>query len=85
MLWDEDHVFEWREIAGRARHSDKKIHMGRLFGICVQKNSELPDDDPRKKYKYRVVFVCSKKKHLQQRPHRRKGLNVYTKVLVPKC
>ena len=30
--------------------------MGRSFGICVQKGSELPDGDERKKYKYRVVF-----------------------------
>ena len=30
--------------------------MGRLFGIMVQKGSELKDGDERKKYKYRVVF-----------------------------
>ena len=30
--------------------------MGRLFGICVEKGSELPETDPRRKYKYRVVF-----------------------------
>jgi len=30
--------------------------MGRLFGICVLKGSELKENDPRRKYKYRVVF-----------------------------
>ena len=30
--------------------------MGRLFGLCTQKGSELPDDDKRKKFKYRAVF-----------------------------
>ena len=30
--------------------------MGRLFGLMVQKGSELNDNDKRKKYKYRVVF-----------------------------
>ena len=30
--------------------------MGRLFGLCVEKGSELPDDDERNQFKYRVVF-----------------------------
>ena len=30
--------------------------MGRLFGIMVLKGSELPESDPRRKYKHRVVF-----------------------------
>ena len=32
------------------------MHMGRLFGIMVEKAAELPVGDPRRKYKYRVVF-----------------------------
>ena len=39
-----------------ARRSGKYVHLGKLFGICVEKGSELPDGDSRKKYKYRVVF-----------------------------
>ena len=35
---------------------ENTFHLGALFGICVEKGSELPDGDPRKKYKYRVVF-----------------------------
>ena len=30
--------------------------MGRLFGIVVEKGAELPKDDPRRKFKGRVVF-----------------------------
>ena len=30
--------------------------MARAYGICVEKNAELNRDDPRRKYKYRVVF-----------------------------
>ena len=30
--------------------------MGYLFGICVEKNSELKENDPARKYKGRVVF-----------------------------
>ena len=30
--------------------------MGYLFGICVEKNSELSKDDPNRKYKGRVVY-----------------------------
>ena len=35
---------------------NKKIHAVRVFGLCRQKGSELPDDDPQKKYKGRFVL-----------------------------
>ncbi|CAE7815308.1 unnamed protein product [Symbiodinium sp. CCMP2456] len=31
-------------------------HVGRIFDICVEKNSELPETDPNRKFKGRVVF-----------------------------
>ena len=51
-VWDESTVQEWSAVAERARQRKKKdpnytIHMGRLFGICVQKGAELPDGDKR--------------------------------------
>ena len=55
-MWDHDGVREWSDVAREAASQGKEIHMGRLFGICVQKGSELPKGDKRKKYKYRVVF-----------------------------
>ena len=55
-VWDHDGVREWSDVAREAAQQGREIHMGRLFGLCVQKGSELPDGDERKKYKYRVVF-----------------------------
>ena len=60
-VWDEDSVREWSDVASEARRRKLEdpthnVHMGRLFGICVEKGSELPVGDSRRKYKYRVVF-----------------------------
>ena len=33
-----------------AKSADKYIHIGKLFGLCVEQGSELPDGDERKKY-----------------------------------
>ena len=43
-------------FAARARKDWEKIHVGRIFDICVEKNHELPEDDPNRKYMGRVVF-----------------------------
>ena len=32
------------------------MHFGEVFGICVEKGSELEEDDPNRKYKGRYVF-----------------------------
>ena len=58
-VWDHDGVREWSDVAREAASQGKEIHMGRLFGLCVQKGSELPDGDKRKKYKYRVFFLVA--------------------------
>ena len=55
-VWDESSVREWGDVAKEARDKGKEVHIGYLFGLCVEKNSELADGDPNKKYKYRVVF-----------------------------
>jgi len=60
-----DTVEEWDNVIARAKRKGISIHIGHLFGICVEKGSELGTitdkdgrsvPDPRKKYKYRVVF-----------------------------
>ena len=53
--WDLSTVQEWFDVAARARKEGEKIHV-RVFDICVEKNHELPEDDPNRKYKGRVVF-----------------------------
>lgn len=55
-VWDEKIVGSWNQVANVPRLTGKYIHLGKLLGICVERLSELPDGDPRKKYKYRVVF-----------------------------
>ena len=55
-VWDHTTIKSYHNVMYEARCAGKYIHIGALFGICVEKGSELPDDDPRKKYKYRVVF-----------------------------
>ena len=55
-VWDHNVVREWKDVAREARDKKKTVHMGRLFGICVEKNAELKENDERRKCKYRVVF-----------------------------
>ena len=50
-VWDETQVEEWDDV-----RKCGEAHMGYLFCICVEKNSELPDGHASKKYKGRVVF-----------------------------
>ena len=48
-VWDHDGVREWSDVARAAQNKNETVHLGRLFGICVEKSAELPDGDPRKK------------------------------------
>ena len=49
-------IRDWREVQEDYRKRGKKVHLAYLFGICVEKWSELPSGDPGRKFKYRVVF-----------------------------
>ena len=55
-VFDFKTVRSWAEAAKEARRHGRTEHMGRAFGIMVEKNYELPKDDERRKMKYRVVF-----------------------------
>ena len=55
-VWDESTVINWSLIASKARKHGDEIHLGKVFGIMVEKNHELSVDDPNRKFKYRVVF-----------------------------
>ena len=56
-VWDETRVREWRAVASDARRpGGKKVHVGRIFGIVVEKNTQLGDKDKARKYKGRIVF-----------------------------
>ena len=49
--WDESTVIEWVACKEKARAENRRIHVGRIFGILVEKGSELPEGDPRRKFK----------------------------------
>ena len=54
--WLEDKVREYDDVAAEARKNNAKVHFGRIFEICSQKRSELPDRGPSKKWKGRSLF-----------------------------
>ena len=55
-VWNEVKPQEWSTLARAARKTGETIHVGRVFELCTEKGSELPDGDPDKKYKGRSVF-----------------------------
>ena len=54
--WDEENPREWDEVAKEARQRKIEVHVGMIFGFVVEKNTDLPEGDPRRKIKGRVVF-----------------------------
>ena len=56
MVWDEDKIREWSDVAREAQRGNYELNFGYFFGICVEKNSELPPLHPKRKLKGRVVF-----------------------------
>ena len=55
-VWDEGLVREWDHVSQEAQDRDEKANVGLIFGIVVEKNHELPETDPARKYKGRAVF-----------------------------
>eukprot|EP00975_Prorocentrum_lima_P042988 9025224-Prorocentrum_lima.AAC.1 len=55
-MWNENNVREWSEVAAKVRISSTPAHMGRIFAILVEKDSEFEPDNPLRKYKGRVVL-----------------------------
>jgi len=61
--WDESTVREWEDVKAETKAKNVKAgkevvktHVASLMEVDVEKNSELPDEDPRKKMKCRVVY-----------------------------
>ncbi len=55
-VWDERRVREWRHVRSDATRAGEKANVGLVCGIVVEKNHELPESDPARKYKGRAVF-----------------------------
>ena len=54
--WDYSTVREWEDVSREAIKNKTKVHVGKIFEICVEKGSELPLGDPMRKFKGRTVF-----------------------------
>ena len=54
--WDYSTVREWDDVSREAIKNKTKVHVGKIFEICVEKGSELPQGDPMRKFKGRTVF-----------------------------
>ena len=48
---------ERKDVAAEARAEGREIHLGRSFGLCVEKGSELLKGHKDRKYKGRAVFL----------------------------
>ena len=45
-VWDEEVVQEWSSVRRSAQKTNTKAHVGLIFGIVLDKNHELPEQDP---------------------------------------
>lgn len=54
--WRYETVSEWKGVSDRAKKTGKKVHVGNVFEICVEKGSELPEGDKFRKFNGRTVF-----------------------------
>ena len=55
-VWRWETLTEWDDVSNQARSEGSEIHFGYLFGIMTEKGAEYDLGDPRRYYKYRVVF-----------------------------
>ena len=49
-VWDVTSVREKRGVIKDAMRLNKKVHFARIFPICFEKRSELPEGDPDRKF-----------------------------------
>ena len=56
-VFDLGAVREYDAVAREAKAKGEEIHMARAHGICVEKHSQLPVGDPKRKFKGRGVLL----------------------------
>ena len=54
--WGESNPREWGAVANEAKENKQDVQVGVAFGVVVEKNTDLPGGDPRRKFKGRVAF-----------------------------
>ena len=62
-VFDLDAVREYDAVAKEAKAKGEETHMARAHGICVEKHSQLPVDDPKGKFKGRGVLLGNQVKN----------------------
>ena len=62
-VYDFKMVREYDDVVKEAYNNGEEIHMARVHGICVEKHSELPKDDKRRKFKGRGVLLGNQVKN----------------------
>ncbi len=62
-VWNLMVVREKSDVVSEARTQGKTVQFGRVHGICVEKNYELPSGHASRKFKGRVVFLGNQVKN----------------------
>mgnify|MGYP002807094053 CR=1 FL=1 len=62
-VWNLLIVREKSDVVSEARNNQKEVQFGRVHGICVEKNFELPHGHISRKFKGRVVFLGNQVKN----------------------
>ena len=55
-VWKWETLTEWDDVVQYYNSKQEEVHFGYLFGFMVIKGDEFPEGDPRRRYKYRIVF-----------------------------
>ena len=62
-VFDLGAVREYDAVARGSKAKGEEIHMARAHGICVEKHSQLPVGDPKRKFKGRGVLLGNQVKN----------------------
>ena len=62
-VYDFSVVREYDDVVREAKQSGKEVHMARIHGICVEKNFQLPQGHPNRKFRGRGVLLGNQVKN----------------------
>ena len=62
-VFDFTMVCEYDDVVAEAKKNKKEVHMARVHGICVEKNYQLSEDNPGRKFKGRGVLLGNQVKN----------------------
>ena len=62
-VFDFSMVREYDDVVAEAKKNKKEVHMARVHGICVEKNYQLPEGNPGRKFKGRGVLLGNQVKN----------------------